>query len=537
VRTLTLAVWLVAGLVSSLALAAADAPAKIYEEAQKEERAGHIARAYLLYSQAVALDPLNPMYRLKSQAVQSRAAMESPPKVAGGAAKPDAAPAADVKSAFDELTPKDRASVRTPQEPPELKGVPGLKDFDLREDAKGLWQQVAHAFGLETVFDQDYTHGPKFHFQLDQMDYRQALHAAEVATGSFIVPISRRLFLVVKDTEAKRRELERTVSVSVPIPQATTAQELIEIGTAMRQVFTLEHIAWDSQQNVIVLRDRVSKVFPAHAVLAQLLHHRPQVNIEVTLIEVDRTNSLAYGVDLPTSFERVYLGTFFHSPVSIPATVTKMMTFGGGLTQFGIGIADATIIANLSRSSARTLVRSEIRAVDGMAASMHVGEKFPVLTAGYYGPASSSQGGQVYTPPPSFTFEDLGINLKVTPHIHGEDEVTLDLDTEFKVLTGQASNGIPIISSRSFVSKFRLRESEWGMVAGLMTASEARTINGIAGLATVPILGRLFRQDTKDDNTEDVILVIKPTLLNLPADQFTAPAIWTGSDARPVTPL
>ena len=128
------------------------------------------------------------------------------------------------------------------------------------------------------------------------------------------MPISDRLFLVVKDTEQKRRELEPTVLAAIPVPQATATQELVEIAQAVRQLFTLEHMAWDSQQNVVILRDRISRVVPARQVFDELVHHRPQVEIEIELLEVDRSYSLAYGVDMPTTFPLMYLGTFWNSP-------------------------------------------------------------------------------------------------------------------------------------------------------------------------------------------------------------------------------
>lgn len=526
---------LVASLLVIQPLAGTDA-AKVYEAGRKAERAGRMAEAYLLYSQAAALDPSNPFYRLKSDAVQSRAALESPPKPPEAAAKPETA-AADLTSVFDHPNSKYQSAERTPKPPPQLKGPPGLKDFDIRADAKSLWQAVAHAFSLETVFDGDYQSGPPLTFRLDQAGYRDALHAAEAATGSFVVPISSRLFMVVKDTEQKRKEIEPTMAVTVSVPQATTSQELVEIGQAVRQVFTLEHMAWDGQQNTVILRDRISRVVPARRLFEQLLRYRSQVDIEVDLVEVDRTRSLAYGLELPTTFPLAYLGTFWHNPVSIPSAISKLVTFGGGQSLIGIGVADATLIANMSRSFSSTLVRSDIRAVDGTPSTMHVGERFPVMSAGYFGPASSSQGGTVYLPPPSFTFEDLGVNLKVTPHIHGMDEVTLDVESEFKVLTGETNNGIPLISDRKLTSKIRLREGEWGVVAGLLSSSEARTMRGIAGLSSIPVLGSLFKQYNKDENTTDVLMIIKPTLLSPPPDQDVTPPIWTGSETRPLTPL
>src|SRR6185295_113138 len=75
-----LVVWLLWLALAPAGLRAADDPARLYAEGRKAERAGHMAQAYLLYSQAAALEPQNQLYQLRSQAVQSRAALESPPK-------------------------------------------------------------------------------------------------------------------------------------------------------------------------------------------------------------------------------------------------------------------------------------------------------------------------------------------------------------------------------------------------------------------------------------------------------------------------
>jgi hypothetical protein len=83
---------------------------------------------------------------------------------------------------------------------PELKGSAARKDFDLRGNAQTLFEQVAHTFGLETVFDGEYQAGAVIHFQVDQVDWREALHMLESATSSFVVPLSDRLFLIAKDS-------------------------------------------------------------------------------------------------------------------------------------------------------------------------------------------------------------------------------------------------------------------------------------------------------------------------------------------------
>ena len=540
VRQLALLVSLLAVLSSGMRLLAADDPAKLFEEARKAERAGHMVEAYLLYSRASALDPDNEFYRIKSEAVQARAALESPPTTPPSNTKTD--PVTGEVTVFDSVTAKDLAAEREMQPPVQLKAAPGLKDFDLTGDAKSLWDRVTRAFALDCVFDGDYQAGPRLRFQLTNVDYRDAIRGLEAATGSFVVPVSKRIVLVVKDTQQKRREVEPVVAAVIPVPQATTTQELTEIAGAIRQLFTLQHVAFDTQRNMVVLRGPISLIEPARLLFEDLLRPRAQVNVEVEIIEVDLTDSLVYGLDFLPTLPVLYLGTFWNNPLSvlaatIPTGINGLMTFGGGQSLFGIAVASTTLAAQMSNASSRTLLRSVVRAVDGTASSLHVGNRLPVLTSGYFGPASFSQGGQVYTPPPSFSYEDLGVTMKITPRVHGMDEVTLDLDTEFKVVTGQSENGIPIISDRKLTSKVRMREGESAVVAGLMTSNQARSIAGIAGLGEMPGLGPLFRQTNKSDQTSEVLLVIKPTLLSLPPGEFVTHTIYTGSETRPLTPL
>ena len=101
---------------------------------------------------------------------------------------------------------------------------------------------------------------------------------------------------------------------------------------------------------------------------------------------------------------------------------------------------------------------------------------------------SGTNGTGIYAPPPTFNFEDLGLVVKVTPHVHGTDEVTLEVSSEFKLLEAASVDGIPVISNKKYESKVRLARGEWAVLAGLMTASDARTITGIPGLSLIPFL-------------------------------------------------
>jgi len=532
-------------LVLALATGAwASEASKLYKEGRKAEKAGQVARAFLLYSEAAALEPGNHTYWSRSLALQTRAGLESKamPQVltadagdsSAGSPGVDAAPEPD--EALPTPTALDLAEAHKPLPPAKLNALPVRKDFNLRANAKSLFETVAHAYGLDCVFDGDYKATDTIHFQMDQADYREALHGLEAVTGSFLVPISDRLFLVVKDTAQKRKEEEPYAAVMIPLPEPTTQQDLTAMVTAVQQACGITKVAWDSHANAVWMRDTVAKVLPAQQLFKDLMYPRAQVLVEMYFVEVNDTKNLNYGLPLPSSFPLSSFSTFMQNVPQLAQNISGMLRFGGGAALFGIGVANLQLVASLTRSDSSLLLKTSARSVDGQPATIKVGQKYPVLTAGYFGPASFSGPG-AYTPPPSFTFEDLGLSLKATPHVHGTEDVTLTVEAEFKVLAGQASNGIPIISNRSLKSDVTLKMGEWAVVAGLIDDEDARTLAGIAGLARIPVIGPLTSNVTRNTSADRVVIMLRPTLLTAPPDNSLTHVFRMGSEMRPLTPL
>jgi hypothetical protein len=512
--------------------ALADQASKLYKEGRKAERAGAMARAYLLYSQAAALAPKKNTYWLRSQAVRTRAALQS--KISLPPSEGDLAE--EIPDEPEPVTGKDLREARKPQPPTELQALPGRQDFNLKAVPRLVFDEVGRAFGLGVVFDGDYPEsGSPLAFRMDQADYREALHALEAATSSFVIPLGPKLFLVSKDTQQKRNDVEPTVTVVVSLPQTVTVQEAQELARAVQQVMEIKRFGIDSLSRLVVLNGPLSKVRPAQKLFEDLLAYRAEVSVDVEFIAVTRSEALNFGLNLPTTFPIVPLTTVLHNVPSISNALSYVL-FGGGASIFGIGVSSAQVIANFNKSNASTLLSTNIRSVDGMPATFHVGNKYPVLTSGYFGPSNFSGPG-AYTPPPSFNFEDLGLILKVTPRIHGTEDTSLELEAEFKVLAGQALNGIPIISSRKLTSKVRLKDNEWAMVAGMMTSTEAKSISGLAGLSEIPGFGALIRQNNKSKDADEVLILLRPRLLSLPPDETVTRSVWVGTETRPMLPL
>jgi general secretion pathway protein D len=251
---------------------------------------------------------------------------------------------------------------------------------------------------------------------------------------------------------------------------------------------------------------------------------------------VTGSKDLNYGLPLPSSFPLSSFSTFMQNVPQLAQNISGMLRFGGGAALIGVGIANLQLVASLTRSDSKLLLHANARSMDGQPATIKVGQKYPILTAGYFGPASFS-GPRAYMPPPSFTFEDLGLSLKATPHVHGAEEVTLTVEAEFKVLTGSSQNGIPVISNRSLKSDVTLKMGEWAVVAGLIDDEEARTIAGIAGVAGIPLIEPLTSNTTHNTSTDRVLIMLRPTLLTRPPDNSMTHVFRMGSDMRPLTPL
>jgi hypothetical protein len=534
VRLFTLAVCMVA---TSAALLASEA-AKLFKEGVKAEQAGRMAQAYALYARAAAAEPGNQFYWLKSQALRTRALLEARtlPKPAAENGPLPPADSDDAEAPIQEADARELEEARKPLPPKELSGKPGRLDVDFRGDSKALFESVAKAYGLDCIFDGDYQPTKPFRFHLEQADYRDALHALEAATGSFIVPIAEHLFLVAKDTPQKRAEVEPAVSVTVKLPEPTSPQELTALINAVQQAMGLQKVSWNTQQNTVVLRDTISKVLPARQLFEDLLYPRAQVVVDVDFIEVSRNQALAFGLTLPKSFPIIPLTDALGNVPSIPSGLARVALFGGGTTLMGLGIVNSTVVATWQKAEGKLLMHTELRSLDGQPAQFHVGDRYPILTGGYYGPTEFA-GPNAYAPPPQVTFEDLGLRIKLTPKVHGMDAVTVDLEAEFRLLTGESVNAIPVIANRQVKSTVRLETGQWAAIAGLMDINEARSVVGIAGLSSLPGLGSLFRVYSRNKDASQVLVLLRPRLLTLPPDQAITRTFRLGSETRPLTPL
>jgi general secretion pathway protein D len=296
-------------------------------------------------------------------------------------------------------------------------------------------------------------------------------------------------------------------------------------------------MAWNTAQSEIVIRDRVSRALPAQALLTQLFGSRSDIAIDLQFLEVDDSDIKNYGFNVTNSFQAIYMGQILNNVITVPSGIANLLTFGAGKTLIGISVAQAQAMFNQTISSTKTLFHMQLRAADGQAATFHSGEKYPIETSGFAGSVPTGTTGTVYAPPPAFTFEDLGVTLKITPHVHGMGEMTLAVETSYELLTGDSVNNIPVIGRRSLNSQVRLRNDEWAVIAGLINPTDSKSVSGFWGLAQIPFFGNLFKQTTTEKSNTNVLIAIRPHLLSVPPDQIVTHSLRVGTETRPYNPL
>lgn len=118
-------------------------------------------------------------------------------------------------------------------------------------------------------------------------------------------------------------------------------------------------------------------------------------------------------------------------------------------------------------------------------------------------------------PFPGAEYLDLGLKVKATPRLHNSDEVSLQLQFEIRNLAGSALNGIPIISNRTIEQSVRLRENETTIISGMLERDEMRSINGLPGLAPIPIGGLIAGKRQSRPRETELIIMITPRQLRL----------------------
>ena len=129
-------------------------------------------------------------------------------------------------------------------------------------------------------------------------------------------------------------------------------------------------------------------------------------------------------------------------------------------------------------TNTRALASPRLRTSEGLAAQARFGERVPVPVTTF---APIATGGINQQPITSFVYENIGVNIDITPRIHHDDEVSLVLRVEISNISGTGFGGLPTFGNRQITTTIRLRDGETNMLAGLIRDNERTVMDGHPG--------------------------------------------------------
>jgi general secretion pathway protein D len=356
-----------------------------------------------------------------------------------------------------------------------------------------------------------------------------ALTTVAGVTRTFFRVISQGTVVVIPDTEAKRREYEEEVVRTFFLSNA----DLKETVDLLRLVLDVRRISPTTATNALTLKDTPERVAAAARVLSAIDKARPEVIIDVELLEVDRTRLLDYGLQLASPGSAGVDGSATVNPPNATLTLQALRN----LSQSDVLLANLpSLYYRLLKSdvNTRTLANPQLRTSDGTTAQARFGDQVPVPTTTF---APIATGGTPQQPITAYTYQNIGVNIDITPRTHHDDDVTLVLKVAVTSLSGSGFGGLPTFGNREISTVIRLRDGETNMLAGLIRDDERRSLDGIPGLSDIPGVGRLFAHTQRTTSQTDIVLTLTPHIIRvLDLDEADLRAFRVGRDTLGALP-
>src|SRR5208337_5450435 len=115
-----------------------------------------------------------------------------------------------------------------------------------------------------------------------------------------------------------------------------------------------------------------------------------------------------------------------------------------------------------------------------------------------------------------FNYIDVGVNIDITPHVHGLDEITLKLSMDISAVDSfQNIGGIqqPVIGQRKIEQDIRLKEGDVSILGGILESLQTKSLSGIPGLAQIPLFHYLFSTEQKEVRDNEIVFVLIPHIV------------------------
>jgi len=439
--------------------------------------------------------------------------------------------------------PAENDSQKFMSAPPQLKPLSNVAiSYKASGDAKIVFDVIGKLAGVTVIYDPDFP-ARRISADLNNVTLEQALEIVCLQSKAAWKPITENIILVYPDQATKRKENEEEVLRTFYLSNTVTPQDLTEILTGLRQLFDLKRVQQLNSQNAIIIRATPDVLTLVGKVLDDIDKAKPEVVIQVEVLEArtDRLRNLGVSPGQTASIAinpnaTTTTGSTTTTTTTNNTTLQTLSHLNG--SDYSVTLPNFTANAVLTDTYTKIIQNPEIRSVDGQQAKLKIGDRIPIATGSFQaGVGVGAVGGAGLVNPlvnTQFQYQDVGVNIDVTPRVHPNHEVSLKTKIEVSSVTGTSTIGgisQPIISQRVVEHDIRLKDGEAFILGGLIQRTDSRQLNGWPGFAKIPVLRYLFSNDNIDHQEDEVLIVMIPHIVRLPDwTRENLRGIYSGSD-------
>ena len=381
--------------------------------------------------------------------------------------------------------------------------------------------------GINVTFERDYQ-DRSYTVQLRAITFEQALNQILSANQLFYKVINERTIMVIPDNAQKRALHEEQVirTFYISHADATEMAQLLNGIIRIPQLAVAPAVVANKTSNTVTIRAGANVVAIVQRVIEQNDKPRAEVVIDVQILEVNRTRTKEFGIDL-SNFS--IAGVF--SPETDPRGGGAAGTAGAGTTleqrpfnlntitrgistaDFYLSVPSAVVRFLETDSETRLIAKPQLRGAEGQLITLNLGDEIPV-PATVFTPIAA--GGANVNPLTSINYRTVGVIVEMTPRVTIDGDIILDLTVENST-RGQdvnvAGSNLPSFGTRRVVTRLRLRDGESNLLAGLLRETDRRFLSGFPGLLNLPILRNIFALNDRAVEQTDIVMLLTPRIV------------------------
>jgi type II secretory pathway component GspD/PulD (secretin) len=414
---------------------------------------------------------------------------------------------------------------------------------------KDILTFIGNLTGINITYDRDVQDRPTS-VQLDDVTLEQALNQIMVMNQLSYKVVNEHSIFVFQDNPQTHLKYDEQVVRTFYISHgdATEITQILSTIVRMPGLAMQPGIIPNKTANTITVRGTAAMVGIIEKIIAQNDKPHAEIVVDVEILEVNRTRAKSYGLNL----SEYDIGGLLSPEVSPSATTTpttttpttgttpgttatttaasgastapsalrspppfNLNTISRGLTTADFYLAVPTALVKFLESDTQTklIAKPQLRGAEGSKISLKLGDRIPVISTAF---TPIAGGGAGVNPLSTYNYQDIGVNIEMTPRVTLEGDIILDLvvdDSSLGANVSVAGQSVPSFGQRTVTTHLRLRDGESNLLAGLLREDDRKALQGFPGAIHVPILKQLFSANDNSTTTTDIVMLLTPHIV------------------------